>query len=167
LQWGNGNVQDVVLADWDGPMITGLLYVSRSNLQLPRQRAEVDAIVAEAQARNATMGVTGALVFTERLFAQYLEGADGALEILMDSIGGDPRHSDVVIVYQEAIPARRFETWELAYAGPSTFVAGNVWPLTEQGSAPARRKAAERLIKLMGQFVEAHLIEQRRNSARG
>ena len=29
--------------------------------------------------------------------------------------------SDVAIVYREAIPARRFATWELAYAGPSTF----------------------------------------------
>lgn len=148
-------------------MITSLLYVSRSNLQLPRQRPEVDAIVAESQARNATMGVTGALVFTERLFAQYLEGSDEALDSLMDRIGRDPRHREVEIVHRAAIPTRRFETWELAYAGPSTFVAGNVWPLTDGVPAAARRKAAERLIKLMGQFVDAHLIEQRRNSARG
>lgn len=147
-------------------MITSLLYVSRSNLQLPRQRPEVDAIVAESQARNATMRVTGALVFTERLFAHYLEGSDEVLDILMESIGRDPRHRDVAIVYREAIPARRFATWELAYAGPSTFVAGNVWPLMDPGPAAAQRKAAERLIKLMGQFVEAHLIEQRRNSVR-
>jgi hypothetical protein len=148
-------------------MITSLLYVSRSNLQLPRQRPEVDAIVAESQSRNATMGVTGALVFTERLFAHYLEGPEEMLDILMESIRRDPRHRDVAIVYHEAIPSRRFETWELAYAGPSTFVAGNVWPLTEPSPAPAQRKAAERLIKLMSQFVVAHLIEQRRNSGRG
>jgi hypothetical protein len=148
-------------------MITGLLYVSRSNLELPRQRAEVDAIVAESQARNATMGVTGALVFTERLFAHYLEGAHEALDILLESIRRDQRHRDLAIVYQEVIPARRFDTWELAYAGPSTFVAGNVWPLIDGGPPAPQRKAAERLIKLMSQFVEAHLIEQRRNSARG
>lgn len=147
-------------------MITSLLYVSRSNLQLPRQRPEVDAIVADSQTLNATMGVTGALVFTERLFAHYLEGSQEALDILMERIRRDPRHRDVAIVYEEEIPARRFETWELAYAGPSTFVAGNVWPLTEPSPAASRRKAAERLIKLMGQFVQAHLIEQRRNSAR-
>jgi hypothetical protein len=146
-------------------MIKSLLYVSRSNLQLPRQQPEVDAIVAESQARNATMGVTGALVFTERLFAHYLEGSEEALDILMERIRCDPRHRDLAIVYHEAIQARRFETWELAYAGPSTFVAGNVWPLTDPIPPATQRKAAERLIKLMGQFVEAHRIEQRRNSA--
>ena len=111
--------------------------------------------------------MTGALVFTERLFAQYLEGSEEALDILMESIRRDPRHRDVAIVYREAIPARRFETWELAYAGPSTFVAGNVLAADRARSAAAQRKAAERLIKLMGQFVDAHLIEQRRNSVRG
>jgi hypothetical protein len=40
-------------------------------------------------------------------------------------------------------------------------------PLTDDGPPAAKRKAAERLIRLMAQFVQAHLIEQRRNSRRG
>lgn len=146
-------------------MVTSLLYVSRSNLQLPREAAEIDAIVAAAQLYNPTVGITGALVFTERLFSQNLEGDDDALDALMDNIRRDPRHRDVEIVYREKIPARRFDTWALAYAGPSTFVAGNVLPLADSGTPAAKRKAAERLIKLMVQFVDAHLIEQRRKSA--
>ena len=145
-------------------MITSLLYVSRSTLLLPQQGDEVDEIVAVSLRRNPALEVTGALVFTERLFAQNLEGPDSALDALMDSIRRDPRHRDVEIVYRQPIPARRFDTWAMAYAGPSTFVAGNVLPLTDPASAAAKRKAAERLIKLMSQFVEAHLIEQRRNS---
>ncbi len=143
--------------------VTSLLYVSRSNLQLPRQRPELDDIVAEAWVRNQALGVTGALVFTERLFAQNLEGSDEALDTLMDRIRSDPRHRDIEIVYREKLPRRRFETWALAYAGPSTFVAGNVLPLTDAVPAPLKRKAAERLIRLMAQFVDAHLIEQRRS----
>lgn len=146
-------------------MVTSLLYVSRSNLQLPRDGGEIDNIVAAAERYNPTVGITGALVFTERLFAQNLEGGDEALDALMDSIRRDPRHRDLEIIYRERIPARRFETWALAYAGPSTFVAGNVLPLADAGPASAKRKAAERLIRLMAQFVDAHLIEQRRNSS--
>jgi len=146
-------------------MITSLLYVSQSTLRLPSQAGEVDAIVAQSQGRNAAEGITGALVFTERLFAQNLEGSDHAVDALLERLRRDPRHRDIEIVYRQPIPARRFNTWALAYAGPSTFVAGNVLPLTDGGPPAATRKAAERLIKLMSQFVDAHLIGQRRNSS--
>lgn len=144
-------------------MMTALLYVSRSNLKLPAEAGEVEAVVAMSRHRNARLGVTGALVFTERHFAQYLEGPAAGLEELMNSIGGDPRHRDVQLVYREEVPARRFDTWALAYAGPSTFVAGNVLPLTDPLAEAPRRKAALRLIDLMRQFVEAHLAAERRN----
>ena len=147
-------------------MIHSLLYVSRSTLELPRQANEVDAIVEVARSRNHRLGVTGALVFTERNWAQNLEGSEAAVEELMDSIRSDRRHTEVEVVYRENIPARRFPTWAMAYAGPSTFVAGNVLPLTDPLAPPARRKASERLILLMRQFAEAKLIEeQRRNSS--
>lgn len=147
-------------------MIHSLLYVSRSMLDLPRQAGEVDAVVEVARSRNHSLGVTGALVFTERNWAQNLEGSEAALEELMKSIRGDWRHTEVGVVYQETIPARRFPSWAMAYAGPSTFVAGNVLPLTDPLPPPARRKASERLILLMRQFAEAKLMEeQRRNGS--
>ena len=146
-------------------MITGLLYVSRSNLKLPDEAGEIDVIVACAQRRNPQLDVTGALVFTERHFAQYIEGPAAAVNELIQAIGRDPRHRDVEIVFNEPIPSRRFGAWALAYAGPSTFVAGNVLPLTDPLGAGPRRKAAVRLIELMRQFVEAHLLAERRNSS--
>ena len=142
-----------------------LLYVSRSNLQLPSQAAEVDEIVRVAQGRNSALGVTGALVFTEKHFAQNLEGPEEAVTELMESIARDPRHRDLEVVYSDNIAAARFAMWTMAYAGPSTFVAGNVLPLTDSAPAAARRRAAERLIMLMQQFAEAQLAEQRRNSS--
>ena len=148
-------------------MIASLLYVSRSMLELPRQAAEVDAIVRVAQSRNRSLGVTGALVFTQRHWAQNLEGPEEAVEALMDSIRRDSRHADVDEVYRETIPDRRFPTWAMAYAGPSTFVAGNVLPLTDPLPAAGKRKASERLITLMRQFVEASLIEEQRRNSTG
>lgn len=145
-------------------METSLLYVSRSALRLPEEAGAVDAIVAGSQSRNRGLDVTGALVFTERQFAQYLEGPAEGVQALMDSILRDPRHGDVQTIFTRPLHGRRFATWALAYAGPSTFVAGHVLSLAEAANPNLQAKAAERLISLMRQFVEAHLIEQRRNA---
>lgn len=145
-------------------MLTSLLYVSRSALRLPLEAVEVDRIVDWSNGRNRTIDVTGALLFTEKHFVQYLEGPGENLDALMASIGRDPRHGDLRIVFREPVAERRFATWALAYAGPSTFVSGNVLPLTDARPGAAQRKAADRLIQLMRQFVDAHLVAQRRNA---
>ena len=148
-------------------MITSLLYVSRSTLELPRQAQEIENIVQLSRSRNASIDVTGALVFTERNWAQNIEGPDAAIDSLMESIRRDRRHTDVDVVYRETIADRRFGTWAMAYAGPSTFVAGNVLPLTDPLPPAGKRKASERLITLMRQFVEASLIEEQRRNSTG
>jgi hypothetical protein len=140
----------------------GLIYVSISALRLPAQAAEVDAIVDWSQTRNRQLGVTGALVFTERRFAQYIEGPAAAVDELMLSIARDQRHRDLDIIFKKPIVHRRFGTWALAYAGPSTFVAGHVLAVADAATPVARAKFADRLIETMGQFVDAQLIEERR-----
>lgn len=141
----------------------GLIYVSLSTLRLPAQASEVDAIVQWSQHRNRELEVTGALVFTEKRFAQYLEGPADAVATLMESISRDPRHGQVDLIFRRPIVRRHFATWALAYAGPSTFVAGHVLAVANAPSKAARNKYADRLIETMSQFVEAQLIEQRRN----
>jgi hypothetical protein len=148
-------------------MLTSLLYVSRSRLELPRQEVEVDAIVAASLPRNRQLDITGALVFTERHFAQYFEGPRASVDELMASIRRDPRHHDIDVVLERELAARRFAAWAMAYAGPSTFVAGNVLPLTDSLPQAQQIKASERLIELMRQFVDAHLAAQRRDGGRG
>ena len=140
----------------------GLIYVSVSTLRLPSQADEVDAIVDWSQRRNRELGVTGALVFTEKRFAQYLEGPGESVDAVMESISRDSRHRELDLVFRRPIMRRHFATWALAYAGPSTFVAGHVSAVAS-ASTDAARKYADRLIETMSQFVEAQLIEQRRN----
>lgn len=140
----------------------GLIYVSTSTLRLPGQAGEIDAIVNWSRDRNRTIEVTGALVFTEKLFSQYLEGSAERVDTLMNSIVRDPRHRDIDVLVRRPIAQRRFATWQMAYAGPSTFVAGHVLAAAEANGPAARTKYADRLIDIMSQFAEAQLIEQRR-----
>ena len=140
----------------------GLIYTSLSTLRLPAQAGEVDAIVSWSQGRNRELGITGALVFTEKRFAQYLEGPANGVDALMESISRDSRHRQIEVMLRRPIEERRFPTWTMAYAGPSTFVSGHVLALAAAPGDTARVKSAERLIEMMQQFVQAQLAEQRR-----
>jgi hypothetical protein len=130
-------------------MITSLTYVSRSRLQ-PGEQATVDAIVDVASSRNADLGVTGALLFTEVHFAQVLEGAPDAVEELMKSIEADPRHKDVTVLEHSAIDERRFPRWAMAYSGPSIYLDRHLKPLLGTSLHDLeKRQLVARLVALM------------------
>jgi hypothetical protein len=131
-------------------MDRSLLYVSDSGLTFPDARAEVHRLIQSSQTRNATLGVTGTLVATERHFAQILEGSRAAIDYLMERINADPRHSNVRVLQYENLAARRFPHWTMAYSGPATYVASLAEPLLDaDGAFDAARTA--RLIALMEQ----------------
>ena len=129
------------------------LYVSRSKLTPAEAAAQIDDIVEVARAGNARLGVTGTLIFTGRHFAQYIEGSPEAVAKLRRMIVTDPRHCDIITLAEGPIPARRFATWSLAYAGPSQFVARTVaFPIDDLKSAD-RRAGVNKLLRLMDEFV--------------
>jgi hypothetical protein len=123
-----------------------LLYVSRKNIDPAIDELVNVEIVAVALSRNADLGVTGALVSTTDYFAQILEGPAAAIAELMDSIHHDSRHTDVTVLREAPIQRRRFADWSMAYAGPSTYVAGQIAPLI---GANLEDVSPNRLISLM------------------
>ena len=132
--------------------LKSLLYVSRCRLDAENARGKVDDIVHVAASRNASLSVTGALVFTEVHFAQVLEGPPEAVDELMSSILRDSRHQDVQVLRSTHVPSRRFSQWSMAYAGPSRYVSGLIRPLTEQRSH--EDLLIERLLTMMEEFAE-------------
>lgn len=128
-----------------------LLYVSESRLSLPDQAEEVGAIVEVARRRNGALAVTGALIFTEASFAQFLEGPPAAVDELMASIRRDPRHARVTIALEAPSAGRRFADWTMAYSGPSLYVERHVRPLFDvaPGAVAARQRLCGKLVYLM------------------
>lgn len=117
-------------------------YVSRS-VATPTQ---VEEILAQARALNAARQVTGSLLFTGGHFAQVLEGPAPALADTLSAITADRRHEALKILLDEALPARRFGAWSMAYAeapGADDLIA----ELIASGNVTAER--AERLLGLM------------------
>jgi hypothetical protein len=129
-------------------MIDSLLYVSRAALRTDTDGSGIEDILAVARPRNQSLGVTGALIFTNDNFAQLLEGPADAIDQLMISIGRDPRHKDVRTVREEKDVTRRFEGWHMAYNGSSMFVARHVRVLAASFDAPSEAHTA-RLMALM------------------
>ena len=107
------------------------------------ERGGIDAIVTQAAASNAEIGVTGALIYSGTRFAQILEGPFDGLEALFERIRCDDRHRFEAEIGCEAIAHREFRSWSLCYAGPSLFVARTLATFAKEvpyGRGPADQR---------------------------
>lgn len=129
-----------------------LLYVSKTLLQFPAGGAEVAKIVEGSLARNANLGVTGALISTGQHFAQVLEGKQAAVDELMASISTDPRHMKVKII-RVVEEDRRFPDWALAYSGMAGVVDRHIAPLFSPLPESEATHLAMRLLGMMEEFA--------------
>jgi hypothetical protein len=126
-----------------------LLYVSR---RLATDE-DVRAIVEASLSRNRSLGVTGALMATKLHFAQYLEGAPGAVRDLMTSIRADGRHTDVTVFLDAGLERRRFQNWWLAYAGASSYVDQHLSRLIRKVSPETTIQQIQVVLTMMERFI--------------
>jgi hypothetical protein len=104
-----------------------VVYVSHiaPGVAQPRQ-AMLEEILAAARRNNARCGVTGALLYSDRRFAQVLEGPPEAVEELFETIQMDTRH-DHITVLQVSTPAGRvFGDWSMALAVAPAVMAADL-----------------------------------------
>lgn len=87
-------------------MLQRILYVSRAAPGV--DLAEVYRIIRAAHARNASQGLTGALVFLDGWFAQIIEGPASPLAQVFGRIAADPRHTAVEVRLRTRALARLF-----------------------------------------------------------
>jgi hypothetical protein len=120
---------------------------------LPEGLAELDKLVETSRARNADLAVTGALIFTERHFAQWLEGPRAAIDELMISINRDSRHRDIQVVKVADDVPRRLASWSLAYWGTATFVDRLIVAVQPQAAVAGLAMNVHRLEEAIYQFA--------------
>jgi len=93
-----------------------LIYVSDAAYDMAPQ--ELNALLVQARAKNARLEVTGILVHYRRHFMQLLEGEKATVLALFDEICRDPRHRNVMNVWDHGIEARNFAEWSMAFVTP-------------------------------------------------
>ena len=79
--------------------------------------ADVQKILESARKFNADHGITGVLCYHERQFLQFLEGESTDLELVKRRIQGDPRHTGMKVVFNDAVASRLFTGWSMALRG--------------------------------------------------
>ena len=88
-----------------------LTYTSRARLDLTDQ--DLGDIHQTARHLNALDGVTGLLLFDGSRFLQIIEGADSAIDNLVERLRRDPRHSAFEVRDERFVDRRSFADWSM------------------------------------------------------
>lgn len=92
--------------------LVSIVYHSAGNPAI--SSIDLDELLTQARAKNRATGVTGMLLAENGRFLQVLEGPEGAVRDLMETIADDPRHEHVRVLDEAPIQARRFPDWAMA-----------------------------------------------------
>jgi Sensors of blue-light using FAD len=117
-----------------------LIYSSHSRIEPDDRRSALGAIFATARKNNRSRGITGALVVTDGAFAQALEGDEGIVRGLFDTISRDSRHESVTLLKAEPVEGRVFGRWAMAEVaedgGPDIRLVSNAQKKTIVAAGP-------------------------------
>lgn len=95
-------------------MLERLLYRSKATNTLGS--LHLFNMLSEARAKNARMGITGHLLYTEEVFVQCIEGSPEAIESLWQSLQRDERHQNIELLARGPLDKRRFDDWSMAFS---------------------------------------------------
>ena len=92
-----------------------LIYVSTAVQEFSAE--DLLQLLDQARTKNARLGLTGMLLYTENNFFQVLEGEPAVVDELFQTISHDERHMKMVTIIREPISKRSFGC--LLYTSPS------------------------------------------------
>lgn len=92
--------------------IDRMAYCSRSQVSMDSLLLIAD-ILAVSQRNNRRDDITGALLYSEGVFFQVVEGAPVDLDRLLRRLGSDPRHSDIHVIARAPVTGRLFGEWSM------------------------------------------------------
>jgi hypothetical protein len=126
-----------------------IVYVSCSAQTWGTQ--ELDNLLALSRVNNASVGVTGMLLYHEGNFMQALEGPPDAVEHVYERVKHDPRHYGLIKMVDEAAEARRFEMWSMGFHRPEANHTPDGWSdfLSTADEADPQGDVA---LKILGSF---------------
>jgi hypothetical protein len=127
-------------------LLKTLTYTSRARLDLGDE--DLAAIHEAARHLNVLDGVTGLLLFDGSRFLQIIEGAEAAVDNLVERLRSDPRHSSFEVRDERFVEQRSFPDWsmELVRVSAGYRTAGlEVQTVLPAAVAPAVRELIARM----------------------
>lgn len=93
--------------------LVSLVYVSFASNNM--DESSLHEILRVSRENNQAAGLTGMLLYHNRLFIQALEGEESLVDPLFRKICKDPRHRNVVKIFKENIRERSFGDWAMGF----------------------------------------------------
>jgi hypothetical protein len=131
-----------------------LIYRSHSLINAVSRSSELASIFTSARRNNRGHEITGALLVSNGVFVQALEGAEGGVRELFEVIRADRRHDQVKLVQQTVAP-RTFGRWAMAEVsddeGPDIRLVSNakVGEIVAMGKDPSITPVQEQVLRFM------------------
>jgi hypothetical protein len=89
-----------------------LVYYSEAADNLTLQ--DVKSIAEKASIKNASLLISGGLLYCESKFLQILEGGIRPVNKLFETILQDRRHKNVNLIHFSRVSKREFEGWDMS-----------------------------------------------------
>ncbi|MCG9791900.1 BLUF domain-containing protein [Flavobacterium algicola] len=89
--------------------------ISREGLELK----DLNDILDEAIAFNASKNISGCLIYHNDNFVQILEGEKKDVLDVYERVKKDKRHHSVTLLWETAVQKRHFAEWNMAYYNPN------------------------------------------------
>lgn len=90
-----------------------MIYASAATV--PFNADQLETLLERARVNNASLGVTGVLLFKDETFFQVLEGEPDHVQAIYDKIELDARHGNVLLLAKNAITERNFGEWSMGF----------------------------------------------------
>lgn len=93
--------------------LVGFAYCSRS---AGFSFSELEEILEVSRRNNTRDGLTGALVYDDKTFLQWLEGGQAEIRDVFERISRDSRHTEIMLLTVRRLEDRWFPDWSMTAA---------------------------------------------------
>jgi len=93
-------------------------YLSTANRDLNQE--EVAELLELTQIRNNNAGVNGLLIYSDGNFFEVIEGEESKIKALFENIKEDPRHRNIMMVFEKNIDKPLFDDKEANFISENT-----------------------------------------------
>ena len=125
-------------------MLERLVYRSKATHKLGS--LHLFNLLVQCRKRNADLGITGHLLYTEEIFVQCIEGPTASIDTLWKSLQRDERHHSVELLARGPETQRRFADWSMAFSSYGHFNKYDIpgfFPVDAKGMSSAAERCAQ------------------------
>lgn len=90
-----------------------LIYISTAERLMTAD--DLQSIMLTSLIHNSKKHVTGILLFDQGTFCQALEGEQRVVHELFKKIKNDPRHTNIIKIFDDEIQSRDFSSWSMRF----------------------------------------------------